>query len=261
MIPPCDNFCIPAKILPMAKPPPQLEASWASVLQEEWDKPYLERLVQFLAQERSSYTVYPTASNVFTAFNTTPFDQVQVVIMGQDPYHGEGQAHGLSFSVPDGITPPPSLKNIFKELHEDLGVSIPKTGCLLPWAKQGVLLLNAVLTVRKGEPQSHAGHGWEEFTDVVIRRLCQRPDPIIFVLWGKSAQEKCRHILAETTQRHFVLTAAHPSPYSAYQGFFGCRHFSKIQDLLQRQGKQPINWDLTHDRSFKQHDCPATSCH
>ncbi|MBS0623626.1 MAG: uracil-DNA glycosylase [Verrucomicrobia bacterium] len=228
----------------MSKPPPQLEVSWAAALHAEWEKSYLEKLADFVATERRLGPVYPPQNQVFAAFDHTPYKEVKVVIMGQDPYHGEGQAHGLSFSVPKGVKPPPSLKNIFKELNQDLSIPIPNHGCLVDWAKQGVLLLNAVLTVRKGKPQSHAHQGWEIFTDAVIHSLCEREDPVIFVLWGKSAQDKCRHILAHTTQRHYVLMAPHPSPYSAHQGFFGCGHFSKIQDLLNKQGKKTICWEL-----------------
>ena len=174
----------------------------------------------------------------------TPFHQVKVVIVGQDPYHGKGQAHGLSFSVPEGIGQPPSLKNIFRELKEDLGISEPSTGCLTSWAEQGVLLLNATLTVRASEPKSHYGKGWERFTDAVISQLALREDPVIFVLWGASAQEKCKTVLQHINKERVVLTAAHPSPFSAYNGFFGCRHFSKINDHLKRWGKRPIDWGV-----------------
>ena len=226
-------------------PPPQLEESWKKALQEEWPKKYLEELAQFLAEERAHGAVYPSKQDVFNAFNSTPFEQVKVVIVGQDPYHGPDQAHGLSFSVPVGIPQPPSLKNIFKELQEDLGIIPPNHGSLTSWAKQGVLMLNAILTVRAHTPKSHYGKGWEQFTDAVINRLADREDPIIFVLWGKTAQEKCRHILESTRQRHFVLMAPHPSPYSVHSGFFGCKHFSKINEVLTKQGKEPINWTLT----------------
>ena len=225
--------------------PPQLEESWKEVLKEEWEKPYLRDLVCFLAQERALGPVFPEQKDVFNAFRYTPFHNTQVVIMGQDPYHGPGQAHGLSFSVSESIPLPPSLKNIFKEIEADLGIPFPpKNGCLIPWAKQGVLLLNAILTVRAHQPHSHQGKGWELFTDAVISTLCQREDPVIFVLWGKTAQEKCRHILGHSSQRHFVLNAPHPSPYSVHQGFFGCRHFSKINEILKRQGKLPIEWAI-----------------
>ena len=229
----------------MTMPPPQLEESWKNALRDEWSKKYLEELAQFLAVERTQGTVYPSKQDVFNAFNSTPFEQVKVVIVGQDPYHGQDQAHGLSFSVPTGISQPPSLKNIFKELQEDLGIIPPNHGNLVGWAKQGVLLLNAILTVRAHTPKSHYGKGWEQFTDAVINCLADREDPVIFVLWGKTAQEKCRHILESTRKRHFVLMAPHPSPYSVHSGFFGCKHFSKINELLTKQGKEPINWTLT----------------
>ncbi|MCC5832173.1 MAG: uracil-DNA glycosylase [Chlamydiales bacterium] len=224
------------------KPPPQIEKSWAEALQEEWKKPYMDNLAQFLARERSSgASVYPPKQDVFNAFNQTSLEGVRVVIIGQDPYHGQGQAHGLSFSVPRGVRQPPSLKNIFKELQDDLGIEPPNHGNLEEWAKQGVLMLNAILTVRAGEPRSHHGKGWEEFTDGVVQVLNARLDPVIFVLWGKSAQDKCGALASH----HYVLTASHPSPYSAHSGFFGCRHFSKINELLKKQGKQPINWALS----------------
>lgn len=226
-------------------PPPQLDSSWKMALAEEWKKSYLQDLASFVAQERTSgVPVYPAKQDVFSAFNNTPFDKVKVVIIGQDPYHGPGQAHGLSFSVPQNIKQPPSLKNIFKELQDDLGIAPPEHGSLKAWAEQGVLMLNAILTVRAHEPKSHHGKGWELFTDAVVAALCAREDPVIFVLWGKSAQEKCQQILGTSSGRHFVLTAAHPSPYSAYSGFFGCRHFSKINELLTRQGKETINWAI-----------------
>lgn len=225
-----------------------LEPSWQKQLHDELQKPYMISLATFVAKERtlSGCPIYPSEELMFNAFYQTPFDTVKVLIMGQDPYHGCGQAHGLCFSVPTGIKPPPSLVNIYKELHADLGISKDhKNGCLLDWAKQGVMLLNATLTVREGEPLSHYGKGWERFTDAVIHKLVERPDPVIFVLWGKSAQEKCRFLMqAVTDKRHFVLSAAHPSPFSANNGFFGCRHFSKINELLIQQGKEPINWAI-----------------
>lgn len=227
----------------MTLPPPQLEESWKGVLASEWPKPYLQELAAFVAEERRSKIVYPPKNEVFNSFAFVPFDKVQVVIVGQDPYHGLGQAHGLSFSVPPDIAQPPSLKNIFIELKEDLGISPPSHGSLIPWAKQGVLLLNATLTVRAHEPHSHYGYGWELFTDAVVAQLASREDPVIFVLWGKSAQEKCQHIL-KNVSRHHILTASHPSPFSAHSGFFGCRHFSKINELLKKQGKRSIDWRL-----------------
>jgi uracil-DNA glycosylase len=226
----------------MFQAPPQLEKSWQEVLKEEWEKPYIQKLADFLAQERASKTpIYPPKHEVFAAFQKTPFEKVKVLIMGQDPYHGPGQAHGFSFSVKPEVKMPPSLKNIFKELTQDLQIPPPEHGCLLNWAEQGVLMLNAVLTVRENEPLSHRKKGWEEFTDAVISKLSNRQDPVIFVLWGKAAEEKCRSIL-DSNPAHIVLTAAHPSPYSAHSGFFGCQHFSKINQHLKKLGKDPIDW-------------------
>jgi uracil-DNA glycosylase len=227
--------------------PFMLEPSWQKKLQEELQEPYVAELAAFIEKEyaRAPGAIFPPFELIFNAFYQTPFDQVKVLIMGQDPYHGVGQAHGLSFSVPMGIKSPPSLQNIFKELETDLHVSSPKHGCLLSWARQGVLLLNATLTVSQGEPMSHHGRGWERFTDAAVRKLEERQDPVIFVLWGKSAQDKCRHLRKEgIPSRHSVLTAAHPSPYSANNGFFGCRHFSKINELLLKQSKTAIDWSL-----------------
>lgn len=224
-----------------------LESSWQRVMQEELKQPYMIELAAFVEKEyaTSPKPVYPPHDLIFNAFAHTPFNKVQVVIMGQDPYHGPGQAHGLSFSVPKGIKPPPSLQNIFKELHSDIQLQTPSHGCLLSWANQGVLLLNATLTVRQSEPLSHHGRGWERFTDAAIRYLQERTDPVIFVLWGKSAQDKCRFLREGGIEnRHHILTAAHPSPFSAASGFFGCRHFSKINSLLEQQGKAPIQWGL-----------------
>ncbi len=221
-----------------------MEASWLEKLQDEFEKPYMKDLEAFLAGEsRGGATVYPPFELVFNAFCQTPFDEVKVVIIGQDPYHGAGQAHGLSFSVPKGIAQPPSLQNIFKELKEDLGVAPPTHGCLVDWARQGVMLLNATLTVRAGEPKSHFGRGWETFTDRVVQLLCQRKDPVVFILWGKSAAEKFEHICANASH-HLVLSAPHPSPFSAHSGFLGCRHFSKTNAFLKKVGKQPIDWTI-----------------
>lgn len=228
----------------MTLPPPQLESSWKTALESEWKKPYLAKLAQFVAGERKKGPVYPPKESVFAAFDQVPYDKVKVVIMGQDPYHGAGQAHGLSFSVPKGVRPPPSLKNIFKEIESDLGISPPDHGCLTKWSDQGILLLNASLTVAAGQPQSHAKQGWETFTDAVIEALVARKDPVIFVMWGKSAQEKCSKIIGQSTNRHFMLIASHPSPYSAHTSFFGCHHFSKINDLLKQMKKEPIDWSL-----------------
>lgn len=220
----------------------ELEPSWQEVLSEELKKPYITHLAAFVEQERSKGEVYPSQELIFNALQQTPFTKVRVVILGQDPYHGPGQAHGLCFSVPEGVPFPPSLKNIFKELESDLGVQRPKSGCLIPWAKQGVLLLNTTLTVNQSKPLSHHGHGWELLTDAIIIKLSQRQDPVIFVLWGKSAQQKYRHL--HLNNRHPILTAPHPSPLSAYQGFFGCRHFSQINELLVKEGQQVIDWSL-----------------
>jgi len=219
-----------------------MEKGWYEVLKEEFEKPYLKNLQKFLAEEKEKgKTVFPPHNLIFNAFCQTPFDKVKVVIIGQDPYHNLGQAHGLSFSVPVGIAPPPSLKNIFKELEEDLKIPPAKTGCLLPWAKQGVLLLNATLTVRKNEPKSHHNRGWETLTDAVIKKLSEKNRSIIYVLWGRSAREKCSHITKETG---YILEAPHPSPYSANAGFFGCRHFSKINKILEEENKKPVDWAM-----------------
>jgi uracil-DNA glycosylase len=219
----------------------KLEKSWYEKLQNEISQPYIQELKKFLEEEKKAgKTIYPPEQLVFNAFLQTPYDKVKVVIVGQDPYHGPGQAHGLSFSVLPGISIPPSLKNIYKELETDLGIGRSSSGCLSSWAKQGVLLLNATLTVNAGDPKSHHGKGWERFTDAVIDILAQRPDPIVFLLWGKSAQEKCQKIVGT---HHAVFQAAHPSPYSA-TNFLGCRHFSKANEFLQKAGKEPIDWTV-----------------
>jgi len=220
----------------------QIEPGWKNVLASEFDKPYFLQIVHFLKTEKNlGKTIYPPGSLIFNAFNTTPFDKLKVVLLGQDPYHGPGQAHGLSFSVPDGIRPPPSLQNIFKELQTDTGVPLPATGNLTPWAKQGVLLLNASLTVLAGAPMSHSQNGWGEFTDAVIHKISDLKKNMVFLLWGKFAQEK-QPLIDET--KHLVLKAAHPSPYSADKGFYGCRHFSKTNDYLVRNGIEPVDWKL-----------------
>ena len=223
-----------------------LEPSWRQALNRELSQPYIAQLAAFVERERSAgLAIYPPKQLIFNAFWQTPFDQVKVLIMGQDPYHGPGQAHGLCFSVPEGVPPPPSLQNIYKEIAADLGVPAPAHGCLIKWARQGVMLLNATLTVRQAEPLSHHGKGWERFTDAVIEVLCARPDPVIFVLWGKSAKEKCLKVKGMSEpSRHELLTAAHPSPLSAHQGFLGCRHFSKINESLAKRGQTPIDWSL-----------------
>jgi uracil-DNA glycosylase len=230
----------------MEENPPSfyLEKTWHERLSEELTKLYFLQLVAFVEKERSLGPIYPSKDLVFNAFQSTPFDSVRVVIIGQDPYFKPGQAHGLAFSVPCGIPKPPSLRNIFKEIKDDLGLPIPEHGCLLSWAKQGVLLLNVTLTVRAGEPMSHYGKGWENFTDAVLTQICQKEAPVIFVLWGKFAQEKCRLILASMEKKHVLFTASHPSPLSAYQGFLGCRHFSKINELLISWGQEPIDWTV-----------------
>lgn len=227
-------------------PPFELEPSWAAVLEDELKKPYIAQLAAFVEREYAqNHEVYPPKDLIFNAFWSTPYDKVKVVIVGQDPYHGPGQAHGLSFSVRKGVQPPPSLKNIYKELTDDVGFTPPDHGCLIPWAKQGVMLLNATLTVARGEPMSHQGKGWEAFTDAAIAALAKRDDPVIFVLWGRHAQQKCENISQLIySQKHRVLRSPHPSPFSANKGFFGCRHFSQINQILKDQNKDPINWSL-----------------
>ena len=220
---------------------PQIEGSWKEILQDEFHSSYFIQLKNFLLKEKSSgKTIYPPGKQIFSAFDYTPFDKTKIVIIGQDPYHGNGQAHGLCFSVPDGITPPPSLVNIFKELKTDLGIPIPKTGSLEKWAKQGVLLLNATLTVQANSAGSHQGKGWEQFTDAVIKTISDKKTGVVFLLWGKYAQGKEK--LIDTT-KHYVLKAAHPSPLAG-GAFFGCRHFSKTNELLMQQGLEPIGWNL-----------------
>jgi uracil-DNA glycosylase len=219
----------------------KMEASWAAVLKQEFSKAYFQQLVVFLKTEKAAgKTIYPPGSLIFNAFNQTAFGQVKVVILGQDPYHGPGQAHGLSFSVQNGIKPPPSLVNIYKEIQQDTGVAMPKLyGNLTRWADQGVLLLNASLTVRANEPASHAKSGWAEFTDAVIRTISINRTGVVFILWGRFAQEK--QVLIDET-KHQVLKAAHPSPLSAHNGFFGCKHFSSTNLYLTEKNKNPIDW-------------------
>lgn len=220
----------------------KIEASWKEVLKDEFKKPYFKQITEHLKTEKAqSKTIFPAGSNIFHAFEATPFEQVKVVILGQDPYHGPRQAHGLSFSVQKGIPPPPSLINIFKELHEDVGAPIPNHGFLEKWARQGVLLLNASLTVRAGEPMSHSKIGWEKFTNTVIQKVSDLKENVVFVLWGKFAQEKQALI---DVKKHYVLKSAHPSPLSAKNGFFGSRPFSKINTYLVKQGIDPIDWAL-----------------
>lgn len=218
-----------------------MEEGWLKELKEEFDKPYMYALSSFLKERlKLGATIYPPIDQIFNAFCLTPFEKVSVVIVGQDPYHGHRQAHGLSFSVPEGVALPPSLQNIFKELKEDLNIPAPKNGSLLPWAKQGVLLLNATLTVEEGVPKSHYGKGWELFTDAALKKLYEREDPLVFMLWGKSAKEKLGNVMTQK-KSHLILTAAHPSPYSA-TSFFGCRHFSKANDFLIKNNKNAIDW-------------------
>ena len=238
----------------------KIEPSWKEALKEEFSKPYFAELVEFVRKEYKSKKVYPPPKFVFRAFELCPFNKVRAVILGQDPYHGEGQAHGLSFSVPEGVRMPPSLQNIYKEIQGDLGLKTPargplrqssseasearpdgrpESGNLEHWAKQGVFLLNATLTVRAGNPGSHQDKGWEQFTDAVIKTLSDKKEYLVFLLWGKYAQEKGAVI---DRKKHLVLTAAHPSPYSASSGFFGCRHFSKTNEYLKKHGKDPIRW-------------------
>jgi uracil-DNA glycosylase len=221
----------------------KIEASWKDRLKSEFTKPYFLQVATHLKTEKlTGATIYPPGQMIFNAFTQTPFDEVKVVILGQDPYHNPGQAMGLSFSVPDGVPPPPSLVNIYKELHTDIGMPIPKTGNLTHWAKQGVLLLNAILTVRANEPASHSKIGWMHFTDAVIKKISDEKTNVVFVLWGKFAQDK--QVLIDATKHH-ILKAAHPSPLSAYNGFFGCKHFSRINQLLMKDGFDPIDWNLS----------------
>ena len=221
-----------------------LEPGWLNVLQDEFEKEYMKELKSFLLKEKETgHTVYPKGADIFNAFNHTPFDKVEVVILGQDPYHGQGQAHGLSFSVQKGVTVPPSLKNIYKELETDIeGFKTPAHGNLTQWADEGVLLLNASLTVRAHEPGSHQGKGWEAFTDQAISQLSRQKEGLVFLLWGKFAQNKS--VLIDET-RHTVIKSAHPSPFSAYNGFFGSKPFSKTNAILMATGKKPINWQIS----------------
>lgn len=227
--------------------PFELEPSWFAKLKNEIEKPYMAKLASFLEEEKiTQKEIFPPQDLVFNAFRMCPYEETRIVILGQDPYHGIGQAHGLSFSVPIGVPQPPSLQNIFKEIQADLNISRPNHGCLVSWAKQGVLLLNSILTVRKGQPLSHHKKGWEQFTDEVIRVLAMKQTPMVFVLWGKYAQDKAKSALEHVhlEQKHLILTAAHPSPYSANNGFFGCRHFSKINQFLEKNKQTPIEWKL-----------------
>lgn len=218
----------------------KIENGWKNALKQEFTKTYFQQIATFIKTEiMAGKVIYPPGKLIFNAFNKTPFDNVKVVILGQDPYHGPGQAHGLSFSVQDGVKLPPSLMNIFKELNKDIGMPIPTGGNLEKWAEQGVLLLNAVLTVRDGEPASHAKMGWMNFTDAVIRTVSNNKEKVVFILWGKFAQEK--QVLIDET-KHMVLKSAHPSPFSADKGFFGSKHFSKANEYLIANGKEPVDW-------------------
>jgi uracil-DNA glycosylase len=219
----------------------KIESSWKAALQDEFDKPYFADVVAYVKSEiAAGYAVYPPGKLIFNAFDKTPFDKVKVVILGQDPYHGYGQAHGLCFSVPHGVKAPPSLINIFKEIEDDLGIAPPNHGCLESWAEQGVFLLNAILTVRANTPTSHSSIGWQTFTDAVIRRISDEKSGVVFLLWGNFARAK-RELI--DTSKHHVLEAAHPSPL-ARGAFNGCRHFSKVNELLQQQGLPPIDWKI-----------------
>jgi uracil-DNA glycosylase len=215
--------------------------SWQQVLTEEFEKPYFQALQNFLTEERQTQTIFPAEADIFSAFELTPYEDVRVLLLGQDPYHDDNQAHGLCFSVKPGIKPPPSLANIYKELQSDLEFKIPNNGYLLPWAKQGILMLNAVLTVRAHTPNSHKNRGWETFTDAVINKVNQKTDPVIFLLWGAYAQKKLK--LIDTT-RHTVIQSAHPSPLSARNGFFGSKPFSKINFTLDSFGRSAIDWQI-----------------
>ncbi len=214
---------------------------WDKLLESEFEQEYFQSIMQFLDEEYVKGVVYPKREEIFSALKLTPYEKVRVLIVGQDPYHGEGQAHGLAFSVLPGVQCPPSLKNIYKELSADIGCTIPNNGYLRKWAGQGVLLLNSVLTVREGQANSHKQCGWEKFTNKIIALLNLRKEPIIFLLWGANAKEKLTQI---TGAQHVVLSAAHPSPLSAYQGFFGCRHFSKVNRILEENGEEKIDWQI-----------------
>ncbi len=214
---------------------------WDDYIGSEFEKDYYKTLREKLAEEYRTHTVFPAKENIFNALKFTPYSKVKVLLLGQDPYHGAGQAHGLAFSVLKGVAKPPSLLNIFKELNDDLGVTPPSHGCLTDWTNQGVMLLNTVLTVREGEANSHKNLGWTIFTDKIIETLNKREDPVVFLFWGRNAADKLPFI---TGNQHFVLSAAHPSPLSASRGFFGCKHFSKVNEILKRLGKDPIDWRI-----------------
>ena len=220
---------------------PQIEQSWKEVLQDEFTKDYFIELKKFLIEEKQKYTIYPKGSDMFNAFSYTPFDEVKVVIIGQDPYHGANQAHGLAFSVLDGVSFPPSLRNIFQELNSDIGCPTPKSGNLSSWAKQGVFLINTVLSVREGQAHSHAKHGWEIFTDSVIKKISEKRENIVFILWGSPAIAKSKLI---DISKHHIITSPHPSPLSSYRGFFGSKPFSRTNEFLDSCGIKKIEWCL-----------------
>ncbi|MBQ9030477.1 MAG: uracil-DNA glycosylase [Parasporobacterium sp.] len=218
-----------------------IAGDWQQALKTEYAKPYYKKLYQFVNEEYRTRRIFPPGKDIFNAFHLTPLSEVKVVILGQDPYHGDGQAHGLCFSVNQGVEIPPSLVNIYKELHDDIGFEIPSHGNLTHWAEQGVLLLNTVLTVRAHQANSHRGMGWEEFTDAAIRVLNEQDHPIVFMLWGRPAREKKKLL---NNPRHLILEAPHPSPLSAYNGFFGCRHFSRCNQFLESHGATPVDWQI-----------------
>lgn len=218
-----------------------IRGDWAELLRPEFSKPYYGELYSFVQEEYRCGTVYPPPQDIFNALHATPLKSVRAVILGQDPYHGEGQAHGMSFSVRPGCPVPPSLSNIFRELHDDIGYHVPDSGYLMKWAKQGVLLLNTVLTVRAHEAYSHHGHGWEQFTDAVLKAVALQDRPVVYMLWGKPAQAKAPML---QNPRHLILMAPHPSPLSAYRGFFGCRHFSQCNEFLEKNGAEAIDWQI-----------------
>ncbi|WP_442604114.1 uracil-DNA glycosylase [Paenibacillus sp. KN14-4R] len=220
----------------------RLQNDWKTVMNSEWEKPYMQDLIAFLADEYAEHEVFPAQEHIFAALDATSFQATKVVILGQDPYHGAGQAHGMSFSVQPGVAVPPSLRNMYKELHTDLNIPIPTHGCLRAWSEQGVLLLNTVLTVRSGEPLSHRKRGWETFTDVIIRQLNEKEQPIVFILWGNEAIKKAAML---DSSKHHILTSVHPSPLSARRGFFGSRPFSRTNDFLISQGLAPIEWSIS----------------
>lgn len=225
----------------------KLEAGWLGLLEGEFSQPYMQDLKAFLlAEKKAGKTIYPPGDQIFSALDSTPFDRVRVVILGQDPYHGPGQAHGLCFSVRPGVRPPPSLMNIFRELERDLGIALPLHGCLQHWADQGVLLLNAVLTVEQGQAGSHQGRGWEQFTDRIVSLLNEKHQGLVFMLWGSHAHKKGQHI---DRNRHLVLKSVHPSPLSAHRGFIGCGHFSRANQWLEQQGKKSVDWSLPEERA------------